>query len=375
MKLAITGGGSGGHTLPAVTIHDSFVDYFSDKDEHFESIYIGSHSGIEKDVAEKKNIKYFSISTGKLRRYFSFQNFTDGFLIIKGVWDAFRILLKFKPDAVFSTGGFVSVPVVIAAKLLSIPAIIHEQTSHVGLANKIASYFARKVACTFENSKKYFPENKVIQTGQPIRKELFTGSKDKAYDIFDLDNSLPLIYITGGSQGSHKINQTIKEILPELLKHCNIIHQCGKSQGHNDDDELKEFKNTLSSDFKRRYRVQDFIHADELKHILNGTDLLIGRAGAGTVSEALALRIPSIYIPLAIAQRNEQYYNAKNLADLGGAIIILEADLKSDSLKENILNLLKNPEQLKIMKESMSKSSIQNASELILELIMNEIKK
>lgn len=375
MKLALTGGGSGGHTLPAVTIYDSFVEKYSNQDEAFQCIYLGSFDGIEKDVADKKNIPYYSISTGKLRRYFSLKNFTDSFRILKGIWDAFFVLRKFKPDAVFSTGGFVSVPVVISAKLLSIPAIIHEQTSHVGLANKIASYFAKKVCCTFENSKKYFPPNKVIQTGQPIRKELFTGTKEEAYKLFDLDSNLPLIYITGGSQGSHKINKAIQEILKDLLQHSNIIHQCGKTQGHSDSKDLEEYKKTLSDELNQRYIVKDFIFADELKHILNASSLLVGRAGAGTVSEALALRLPSIFIPLAIAQRNEQYHNAKNLADLGGAEIILEADLNSETLKSSIIKIITDKEELSKMKQSMESSSIQNASDLIIELILNEINK
>ncbi len=370
MKLAITGGGSGGHTLPAVTIHEAFKEYYSSQNEEFDSIYIGSHRGIERDVATAKQITYFPIATGKLRRYFSLSNLTDLFRTLKGILDSYFILRRFKPQVVFSTGGFVSVPVSIAARMMGIPVVIHEQTSSIGLANKIASYFATKIATSFTSSNPFFPAHKVVHTGQPIRKELFTGSKEECYKLFKLNKKLPIIYVTGGSQGSHKINTTVKEVLIDLLKHCNVIHQCGRTQGHQDFEELQEYKLNLPKNLRDSYVVKDFIQSDELKHILSGSALLIGRAGAGTVNESLALRIPSIFIPLPLATRNEQYHNAKILKDLGGAEIIEEKDLSSDLLKERIISILLNLERREQMSKSLGTSAKPDATELIIQLIL-----
>ena len=370
MKLVITGGGTGGHTVPAVTIYDAFVERFnSQSDEQFECLYIGSHHGIEKEVAQQKEINYHAISTGKLRRYFSFENFTDILKILKGICDAFWKIRSFKPTVVFSTGGFVSVPVVIASKLLGVPILIHEQTSSIGLANKISGYFAQKIAITFPSSKKHFPADKVVHTGQPIRKELFSGTRENCFNTFDLDTNRPLIYITGGSQGSHKINQAFKEILPDLLTQSNVIHQCGKTQGHNDFEDLTQFRSQLSDDLQKRYVIKDFIR-EELKDILNGCDLLIGRSGAGTVNESMALKVPSIFIPLAIATKNEQLQNAQLIASFGGAHIIEEKELTAKLSKEKILSLILNQSDLNQMKKSFDGLSSQNAVEHILELVI-----
>ncbi len=377
MKLAITGGGSGGHTIPAMTVYDAFVEHYDakrqqhNKDNHsFDCIYIGSHLGIEKEVAQKKEISYYPITTGKLRRYFSVTNFTDLFRIIKGMFEALTILKRFKPNALFSTGGFVSVPVVIASRLLKIPVVIHEQTSSIGLANKIAGYFAQKIAITFPSSKEFFPVQKVVHTGQPIRKELFLGNGDNCYEQFELNKSLPIIYITGGSQGSHKINMTVQEILPDLLKKCHVIHQCGKSQANHDYEDLKKFRSTLADDIKDRYIIKDFIQ-EELKDILNAASILIGRSGAGTVTEAMALRIPSIFIPLAIATRNEQYQNAKMMESIGGAEIIEEAALSPELLKNNILSILSDSEKRDKMIHSLSQLAKPDATNELVKIILN----
>ncbi|MDH4128555.1 MAG: undecaprenyldiphospho-muramoylpentapeptide beta-N-acetylglucosaminyltransferase [Spirochaetota bacterium] len=371
MKLVITGGGSGGHTLPAITIYDALSEYYINKSEKLECIYIGSHDGIEKEIAQKKNIPYYPIATGKLRRYFSTSNFTDLFRILKGIFSSKKILKQFKPQIVFSTGGFVSVPVVIASRMLKIPIVIHEQTVSVGLANKISSKFAQVIAISFLSSQKYFPQSKTIHTGQPIRKELFYGSKENCYKKFNLSKNLPIIYVTGGSQGSHKINQLFKELIPDLIHKANIIHQCGKTQGHNDFNELIHFKNSLPKDIQNQYIVKDFIHEDELKDILAGSSLLIGRAGAGTVNEAIALKIPSIFIPLAIATKNEQYENAKIMQSIGGADIVDESNITVELLKEKITSILFDPEKLNEMYNNLNAVSIDNATDKILNIIIN----
>ncbi len=367
MRLVITGGGSGGHTIPAITIYDELVERFSKQNRHFKCIYIGSHRGIERSIAKDKSIDYFPISTGKLRRYFSLRNFTDIFRIFKGFIDSIRVLKRFNPNIVFSTGGFVSVPVVIAASILKVPVVIHEQTSSIGLANKICGYFAKKIAISFLSSRDYFPIHKVVHTGYPIRKELFNGSSDRCYKGFNLDKSLPIVYITGGSSGSHKINMAIKAILADLLGKCHIIHQCGTT----DFDILKDY--AVPSGLRGSYIPKSFIK-DELKDILNTCTLLVGRSGAGTVSEVIALGIPSIFIPLAIATRNEQYKNAKIPESIGGAVIINENSLNPNKLKSTIFDIILNPQRIKSMTTGLKSLSEECATNKILNLLIDNTK-
>ena len=369
MKIALTGGGSGGHTSSAIAFWEELTAYCHDKQVNLESFYIGSYDGIEKEVSQKNNIPYYSISTGKLRRYLSFKNFIDIFKVFKGLFEALGILNKNNPDILFSTGGFVSVPVVIAGWLKKIPIVIHEQTISIGLANKIASKFATTVCLSFKESLKYFPKDKVILTGPLVRSNLTTGSAEKCRSLFKLSDNLPLIYITGGSQGSHLINNTIKAILPELLEYTNIIHQCGKTPNHDDFKILTEYREALPYRLKHRYTVLDYVQ-EELTDIYARTNLLIGRAGAGTVSEAIALKIPCIFIPLKIATKDEQTKNAKVIADVGGAIIIKEDDLNSEMLKDTILNLFESGNQLTLMKQAIENVSIDYSSKKVLEIIL-----
>ena len=369
LKLALTGGGSGGHTVPAVTVYQGFAQYATEKNQDFHCVYLGSRDGIERDVAVEANIPYHIISTGKLRRYFSLKNVTDIFRIFKGICDSFWILRRVKPDIVFSTGGFVSVPVVIAARTLSIPVVIHEQTSSVGLANKIAAKFARKVCVSFPSSEKYFPREKVILTGLPVRKVLRSGMAETCFEKYSLDRNLPLLYVTGGSQGSHLINTMIRDNLTELLEICNVIHQCGKSPNHNDFEELLAVRESLTETIRHRYVVKDFVNEDELKDIYAGSSLLVGRSGAGTVNECLTLGIPAIFIPLAIATRNEQFHNAKILADIGAGIILEEDKLTADRFIEEIKRLILNPKKLQTMSDSLKDFSRGDSTEKIIEVI------
>ncbi len=370
IKLIITGGGTGGHTSPAISI----VKYLrKQQNVDFDFLYIGSKSGIEKDYAEKENIPYKSINTGKLRRQLSLKNIADMFRVFIGMLQARRILSKFKPDIVFSTGGYVSVPVVIASNLKKIPIIIHEQTVNVGLANKIASKFADVVAVTFESSKEFFPKEKVIVTGIPLREEIFTGDSDKCYNIFSLDKNLPLLYITGGSQGSKTINDKIVEILPNLLDKMNIIHQCGGASIHNSYEELTKLRETLPDNLKNRYIIKDYIY-DELKHIFKAANLILGRSGAGTVNECIALGKPSIFIPLPGTTKDEQGENARLGEKLGGAIVLYQDKLDSQTLLNTILSLIQDKDKLQKMSNNFKSIAINNANENIFNIILQKIK-
>ena len=368
-KFVFTGGGSGGHTMPALALIQAIKEY--SKKIECSMLYIGSYNGVERELIQSNNIKYKSISTGKLRRYLSISNFIDIFRILKGIKQSKIILKNFDPDILISTGGFVSVPPVIAAKKLKIPIIIHEQTIDAGLANKIASRFANKVALTFNESKKYFLKKDIVLTGLPIRKELFDGNKNEALKKFNLDEKLPVIYFTGGGLGCHILNITAIKILSELLERCNVIFQTGKALNSKDFFEMKKFKESLNKNKKKRLIVFDFIK-DELADIYAMADLVVARSGAGTVNELMALNIPVIFIPLAIATKNEQLRNAKYVEKMGGSIIIEEKDLNPEILLEKIKTILFTDKIVK-MKENLKKHSIQNGTKNMIDLIFELI--
>jgi len=373
IKIIFTGGGSGGHTMPAVSLINEIKTIYSSTDIILSVLYIGSKDGVEKDITTKNNINYLSISTGKLRRYFSVKNFIDFFKILKGLFQSFKIIKNFKPDLLFSTGGFVSVPPVIAAKLRKVHVIIHEQTIDAGLANKISSYFADRICLTFSESQKYFPKNKSIVTGIPLRDEIYNGDIKSAYKRFNFNNSLPVLFFFGGGLGCHKLNEIGLKIIPELLDHVNIIFQTGKSNEGHDFKNLNFLKSNLEEDKKNRLYIFDFIN-DEIGDIYKITDLVIGRSGAGTVCELLSLKLPSIFIPLAIATNNEQFKNAEIMSKIGGAVIIEESKLAEKSLKEIILDIIYNKKYI-LMKERLNSAKNPDGKKEIIRLITDEINK
>lgn len=226
-RIVLTGGGTAGHVTPNLAILPLL------RQEGWEVLYIGSENGIEKKLIEAEGVPYYSIPTGKLRRYLSRQNITDMFRVVKGVSEATKLLKKLKPDLVFSKGGFVAVPVVLGAKKNKIPVIIHESDITPGLANKIAMPFAKTVCTTFPETLKYVPKEKGIHTGTPIRAELFTGDRQKGLEACGFDGTKPVLLQMGGSLGAVKLNDALRESLPSLLKDFDIIHLCGK--GHKEE--------------------------------------------------------------------------------------------------------------------------------------------
>lgn len=372
LKIIFTGGGSGGHIMPALAMIDNLTDYCIKNNIPLNLIYFGSKNGIEKKIIEKKGIVFKSISTGKLRRYFSFKNLRDLFFILWGIVQSIFLIKKIKPQLIISTGGFVSVPPVIGAKVNGIPAIIHEQTINAGLANKISGKFADTIAITFEESRKYFPQHKTILTGIPLRQDIFTGDREKAMAQFNFDNKLPVIYFTGGGLGCHLLNEVALDILPQLLTKTNVIYQTGKAMDNLDYKKMLQLKETLPQNEKIRFKVYDFIE-DELPQILAMADLAISRSGAGTVNELTALKIPAIYIPLAIATQNEQYLNALWAVSMNGAIIIEEKNLTKEILYATILDILFT-EKLSQMKKALTEKNFSLGNENMLELIKKSIK-
>jgi UDP-N-acetylglucosamine--N-acetylmuramyl-(pentapeptide) pyrophosphoryl-undecaprenol N-acetylglucosamine transferase len=289
-----------------------------------------------------------------------------------GLIQCFFLIRQFKPDLLFSTGGFVSIPPVIAAKFAGVKVIIHEQTIDAGLANKIAAKFADRICITFTESGKYFPAAKTELTGIPLRKEIFSGTRESAASRFGFDLKLPVLFFYGGGLGCRLLNDTGIEILPSLLEKCNVIFQTGRSDGNRDYLKMKEFHENLPSDKKQRMKLFDFIN-DEIGDILAVTDLAVARSGAGTVCEFMSLKIPAIFIPLAIATNNEQYRNAMTLKSVGCAVIIEEKELNHDTLLSGIESII-STEKIKEMKMNFSGMTNPDGKNNLLKVILSYLK-
>lgn len=358
-KIVITGGGSGGHTAPLRAVIPALIT----KIPNLQIIWIGG-KGIEKTIAKDLKVPHITISTGKLRRYFSFKNITDIFRVMNGIIQSIKVLKKEKPDLVFSTGGSVSVPVVIAAKTLNIKTIIHEQTVVVGLANKINSLFATKILLGFDSSKPHFPkrtQHKCITTGNPIRDSLINGNKENLERFLNTKLTKPVIYATGGSLGARILNESLLPIISELAKKYTVIHQTGQTAY----TDIHKYRNSLDPTTKKNYYVFDFIK-NNLKDIYSEASLVISRSGAGTVNELNFFQIPSILIPLEPTRGDEQLKNAKWLKDKQSTIILKQNQLTLELLKKSITDLLK-----KTSKEKDSHKDHQESTNKIIEAILN----
>ena len=348
-KIVMTGGGTAGHVTPNIALIPSL------REAGYEISYIGSYEGIEKRLIEEQNIPYYGISSGKLRRYFDPKNFTDPFKVVKGLAQAVSLLKKIKPDIVFSKGGFVSVPVVLAAKICHIPAIIHESDITPGLANKIAIPGATKVCCNFPETLKYLPKEKAVFTGSPIRQELLSGNADAALTFCKLPaKSKPVLLIIGGSTGSKVINTIVRASLPTLLKNYLVIHLCGKN---NLDASLEGMAGYVQLEQAGK----------ELADLFALSDIVISRAGANAIFELLALRKPNILIPLsAAASRGDQILNANSFKNSGYSYVLEEEKLSMETLQNAIAEVDgKKNTYISAMEQSQSQDSIRIICNLI----------
>jgi len=350
-KIAFTGGGTIGH----VAVNLALIPEAQKRD--IETIYIGSKNGIEKEMItdSAKDTKYIPISSGKLRRYLSFENLKDVFKVLKGILDARKVLKKEKPDLVFSKGGFVSVPVIIAAKSLKIPSIVHESDVTPGLANKISMKFANKMYTTFEETLKYVPKEKSDYIGAIIREDLRDGSKEEGYQLTGFNDQLPVLLIMGGSLGSKALNKAIRDNLDYLTKKYQIIHLTGK--GHVD----QNIKNA-------NYVQYEFV-SNELMHFYAITDTVISRAGANAIYEFATMKLPMLLIPLGLDQsRGDQIDNAKIFEKNGYAKVLQEKDVNQSNLISQLDKLENEREdiidKMSHFKESYTKETLFNKIEL-----------
>ena len=352
-KIILTGGGTAGHVTPNIALVPKL------KEAGFEIKYIGSYNGMEKQLVEDAGLTYYGIPSGKLRRYFSWKNFSDPFRVIKGYFKAKKIIKKYKPDVVFSKGGFVTVPVVFAAHKYNIPVIIHESDMTLGLANKLAIKKATKVCHNFPETAQYLG-SKAVHTGSPIRQELFEGNKITALDMCGFTANKPVIMVTGGSLGAENVNKLVRQALPELLQKFQVAHLCGKGKI---DESLK---NTQG------YAQFEYI-SDEMKDFFAMADLIISRAGANSICEIAALKKPNILIPLsAKASRGDQILNAKSFAKQGFSEVLDEDIATPQDLVNMVNNVYDNrADYIRAMDKSSGTGGVEKIVALIKELAVN----
>lgn len=353
-RVVLTGGGTAGHVTPNLALLPHL------KEKGCDVSYIGSYDGIEKGLLEAAGIPYYGISSGKLRRYFDVKNFSDPFKVLKGFFEARRLLRKLKPEVVFSKGGFVSVPVVLAAKTRRIPCIIHESDITPGLANRICIPMAKKVCANFPETMKYLPAEKAVLTGTPIREELFKGNRIAGLDFCGFTANKPVIMIVGGSTGAAVLNEAVRNLLPTLLRDYQIIHLCGRGKA------VQEYEGSEG------YRQFEYI-SKEMKDLFAAADIVISRAGANSICELLALRKPHILVPLsAAASRGDQILNAESFEHQGFSYVLQEEELTNDTLLRAIRHVM---EHRKEYIDAMEKSSLNAAIGTILDLLEEAARK
>jgi UDP-N-acetylglucosamine--N-acetylmuramyl-(pentapeptide) pyrophosphoryl-undecaprenol N-acetylglucosamine transferase len=366
LRLAITGGGTGGHVLPALAVTDELRRH----DALADLIWIGSREGVEGQAAAEAGIQFVAIPTGKLRRYLSLQNLTDAARLPLGVLAARRALAAFRPDVVLSTGGFVSVPAVFAARGIA-PVLTHEQTAILGLANRINARFAEVLAVSHGQTEPIAARlhRRVVVTGNPIRIGLTAGNRSHGLQRFGFDGAIPVVYVTGGARGASPLNQRIAALLPGILEHAQIVHQTGPLSANADAANLSQLKEALPESVRRRYHVVEFL-GDELPDVYAATDLVIGRAGAGTIAELAYVGLPAILVPLPGARGDEQALNARVLGDVGAAVVIAQSDAAPARLETEILALLDDPERrARMAKAARSMARPDAAARLAQELL------
>ena len=352
-KIVLTGGGTAGHVTPNIAL----LPYL--QQANFEIYYIGSLNGIEKKLIEDYQIPYLGIETGKLRRYFDPKNFTDPLRVLKGYGQARKFLKGYRPDVVFSKGGYVSVPVVRAAHALRIPCVIHESDMTPGLANRLCIPCADKVCCNFPETLAALPPSKAVLTGTPIRGELFQGSREEGRRICGFTDQKPVLMVIGGSLGAASVNEAVRDNLQKLLPDFNIVHLCGK-------DKMDNLKLTVPG-----YKQFEYVKED-LKHLFAAADIVLSRAGANAICELLALKKPNILVPLpSSSSRGDQLLNARSFEAQGYSVLV-EDDVLPDVIVESVHKLYFE-RQLYI--DAMAKSSQVNAIPVMMELLEQEAEK
>lgn len=334
MRIVLTGGGTGGHLFPLVAVTQKIREKLG---PDCEFLYIGSGAQLERNVMSQENIPTKFVLSGKMRRYASLENITDIFKMPLGFLQSLWILLRFMPDVIFSKGGYVAVPVVLAAWIYRIPVLIHESDAIPGTANKFLSRFATRVAVAYPSAEEYFPLEKTALLGNPVRGGVLGGTPDAIKLKLSLTESKKTILVLGGSQGAMAINKALIEILPQLLQEAQIIHQTGEQ---NYDTVVRLAAEQGIKAGREGYVPVKFLNDDMMRDSLELCDLVISRAGANSIAEIAAHAKPAILIPLPSSANDHQRMNAYSLAKIGGALVLEESNLGVTMFTQKINEVL-----------------------------------
>ncbi|MFC0600411.1 UDP-N-acetylglucosamine--N-acetylmuramyl-(pentapeptide) pyrophosphoryl-undecaprenol N-acetylglucosamine transferase [Streptomyces palmae] len=375
-RLVVTGGGTGGHTYPALTAIRTLQARLAAGGGTLDVLWIGTPTGLEARVAPAEGIPFTTVATGKIRRssnplkMLGPANIKDMARVPLGVAQARKVIGEFQPDVVLATGGYVAVPAGLAARMCKRPLVLHEQTVRLGLANRKLASSAARIAVSSESSLPLLPEgvrSAAVVTGNPVRPEVLSGRPDRAVAALGLhgfDPRLPTLYVTGGAQGAQQINGVIREALPWLLEYANVIHQCGPANV----EELRANAAMLPPYLAARYYLTGFV-GPELPDVLALADVVISRSGAGTLAELTALGKPAIFVPLASSAGNEQAHNARHLQEAGAAIS-LEGEVTADRLREAVGPLLVDPARRASMAAAARAHGRPDAAERLVDVIL-----
>ena len=363
---------SGGHLTPALAV----IHAFRAQSPKTRIVFVGREftqereqmMSRERDEMQKLRIPFYSITAAKFHRTYFLRNFGELLRFVPSLKQTYDIFSLEKPDLLILFGGYLAVPLAIVARILHIPVITHEQTRTYGMANKAISYLAEKVAVSSEESKKFFPRKKVVVTGNPVRPAFMEQFRKKPEWLSTTPINKQLIYVTGGSQGSHVLNQTIKTLIPELTKQMIVVHQCGASAGGAYARELETVRGQLPTQQQRRYVIREWVSEQDVAWLFQHVDLVIARSGANTVHEILVSKVPAIFIPLPFSHANEQYKNAQMLSNSGAAVIIQQQDLIPKTLIDSIKKCLKRGDGMRKRAEELNHDSSVNAAEQIVSL-------
>ena len=349
--ILLTGGGTAGH----VSVNEALIPEFHERG--YEVHYIGSHNGIEKELIGEGHpeVKYHAIQSGKFRRYFSVKNFTDPFRVGAGFFQALSVIRKIKPELIFSKGGFVSVPVVLAGKMAKVPVVIHESDVTPGLANKLALPFSNHIFTVFEQTLQHVPTEKATCSGSIIRPELYNGLQEEGLRIAGFTGDKPVLIVTGGSQGSIALNDALRKEISSITHTFDVIHLCGKG---NIDESLESLKGYIQFEYV----------TEGLPDLLAASSFAVSRAGSNAIFELLALQKPMLLIPLSAAQsRGDQILNAAHFKSLGLANVLEEEDISLQPLSETLVNFKNDKSKLL---ENMRKTEMPKTPDEMVELIM-----
>ncbi|WP_184583153.1 UDP-N-acetylglucosamine--N-acetylmuramyl-(pentapeptide) pyrophosphoryl-undecaprenol N-acetylglucosamine transferase [Lipingzhangella halophila] len=376
MRLIVTGGGTGGHTYPALTAVNALRSRLEAQGRGLEVLWVGAEDSLEGRVATANDIPFRAVATGKVRRsknplkLVSPENIRDMGSALRGVFQSLRVVSGFRPDAVLATGGYVAVPVGLAARLRGRPLVVHEQTVLLGLANKVLARAGARMAVTSESTLELLPGSaraSAVVTGNPVRPEVLEGKADRGAEGLGFeghDPELPTVYVTGGAQGSVQINTTVRELLPWLLERANVVHQCGEANV----DDLREATRDLDPALAVRHHVTAFV-GPELPDVLALADVVISRSGAGTIAELTALGKAAVFIPLASSAGDEQRHNARHLQEAGAARALLD-EVSPERLREKLEPLLADSERRAAVAENAREHGKPDAADRLVGVVL-----